>query len=456
MIKFHAGVVDTSGIQAYLSRNAELKEIARASNEVANLEGIFRNIAENSEVRTLHAYAGNMVVIGDSPKAICEVFRKITRRLLEYGQGLEAVCALGEGNSSGLAVVDAWRNLAVRKRTAPRSAVFTPPGCQRPEPLNPAWFPLGGKTESDELWEEPAEFKKLFGTEPKRRFQQMAVVKIDGIGVGGKLLTWLEENQTLLSVEFEAKYQALTKVIHETWEDAWTTTLEKTKEAFLLDEETSSFILQSRGRTLTLQKDDKGTTYLPCRRIYRGGDDLVFVADARVGLSLAACFANVLAEKKTPVAIGVAIVNSSFPFFKALELADRLRKIARKKGVEPESSALTWQVNLGGASEIEAPPHSLRPLTLNDWTNLEEYLVEKFDPVFRLSRGKLKTLMERLAQGRSAAQDFLDLTPPENAKDLNIDLYKPFDGEYTHLGDLGELFDFHLPFPKATAGDKST
>src|SRR5579884_3604366 len=79
--------------------------------------------------------------------------------------------------------------------------------------------------------------------------------------------------------------------------------------------------------------------YLPFRPIVFGGDDVTFVCDGRLGLSLATMYLREF-EKRTAAAklgkdggsltacAGIAIVKSHYPFARAYELADELSKTA--------------------------------------------------------------------------------------------------------------------------------
>lgn len=97
------------------------------------------------------------------------------------------------------------------------------------------------------------------------------------------------------------------------------------------------------GGVVPVPKGNDGTEYLPFRPIVFGGDDVTFVSEGRLGLSLAAYYLGKIAEGDLPGAregeigdplyarAGVAIVKSHYPFARAYELAEALCASAKKK-----------------------------------------------------------------------------------------------------------------------------
>lgn len=96
------------------------------------------------------------------------------------------------------------------------------------------------------------------------------------------------------------------------------------------------------GEVVPVPKCD-GNDCLPFRPIVFGGDDVTFVSEGRLGLSLAAYYLKKIAEGSLPGAkegemgdplyarAGVAIVKSHYPFARAYELAEALCASAKKK-----------------------------------------------------------------------------------------------------------------------------
>ncbi|BAZ48034.1 hypothetical protein NIES4103_06390 [Nostoc sp. NIES-4103] len=114
---------------------------------------------------------------------------------------------------------------------------------------------------------------------------------------------------------------------------------------------------------VALKKRD-GKTYLPFRPIVYGGDDITFVCDGRLGLSLAAKFLEKFEEftanlpdrqGKVTACVGIAIVKTHYPFAKAYALSEALCNKAKKWIREetddykkPLFSALDWHIAASG------------------------------------------------------------------------------------------------------------
>lgn len=176
--------------------------------------------------------------------------------------------------------------------------------------------------------------------------------------------------------------------------------------------------------------------YWPFRPIVFGGDDITFVCNGQLGLSLAAAFAeefaNHTAEKdKLGVAIhsggGVCIVKAHYPFRRAYDLSESLTKTSKQElgSHKQEASALDWHISSTGLSgslnvirqrEYQVRDGSLlmRPLRLNgtnDWRTWKNFswlvAVFNFHKQFAGRRNKLKALREALRNGPQAVRTLL-------------------------------------------------
>lgn len=101
----------------------------------------------------------------------------------------------------------------------------------------------------------------------------------------------------------------------------------------------------------------RGTPYLPLRPIIIGGDDVTFVCHARLAVLLAQTFmkeletlsAKELAKLSNSTSTGgifscagIAILNTSYPFFRGYELAEQMCAKAKEKAREQASSWLDF------------------------------------------------------------------------------------------------------------------
>jgi hypothetical protein len=181
-------------------------------------------------------------------------------------------------------------------------------------------------------------------------------------------------------------------------------------------------------------ESDRPKAYWPFRPIVFGGDDITFVCNGQLGLSLAAAFAEEFAKQTTDklgVTIhsggGVCIVKAHYPFRRAYDLSESLTKAAKQElgNRKQEASALDWHISSTGLSgslnvirqrEYQVRDGSLlmRPLWLNgtsDWRTWKNFnwlvAVFNFHKQFAGRRNKLKALREALRNGLQAVQEFL-------------------------------------------------
>jgi hypothetical protein len=113
--------------------------------------------------------------------------------------------------------------------------------------------------------------------------------------------------------------------------------------------------------------------YLPFRPLVFGGDDLTFVTDGRLGLSLAAAYLQTFAQAITAqgnpylndlqASAGVAIVKTHYPFARAYELAVDLCRNAKEQ-YRREYAALDWHIAatglFGNIQEIRQRQYTVR------------------------------------------------------------------------------------------------
>ncbi|MFV0636960.1 Cas10/Cmr2 second palm domain-containing protein [Mitsuokella sp. WILCCON 0060] len=103
----------------------------------------------------------------------------------------------------------------------------------------------------------------------------------------------------------------------------------KTIQAFteLLEKVTAEYDTYSSYLTLH-KKDGKG--FLPVRPLVLGGDDMTFVCTAKVAIAYAKFIMESLQKKEIASCGGIAILPSSYPFFRGYEMAEQLCDAAKK------------------------------------------------------------------------------------------------------------------------------
>jgi hypothetical protein len=200
---------------------------------------------------------------------------------------------------------------------------------------------------------------------------------------------------------------------------------------------------------VTLQKRDE-KTYLPFRPIVYGGDDITFVCDGRLGLSLAAQFLKKFEEfttdlpgrkekaEKATACAGIAIVKTHYPFAKAYALSEALCGKAKKwmreetKDYEkPLFSAMDWHIAATGVTgsineirkreyEVQIPERNeiaslvMRPMRSHScknewrtWTGFAKVVNElNIHEDWKDRRNKVMALRDVLRQGHEATQQF--------------------------------------------------
>ncbi|NCC34849.1 MAG: hypothetical protein EOM24_22965, partial [Chloroflexia bacterium] len=184
----------------------------------------------------------------------------------------------------------------------------------------------------------------------------LAVVHADANGMGLRFKALMDQyaqphqNRTCLN-----QLRALSQSLNDAGARALRTTVRLMLEAF----RQPHFKAFCEGLTTTRQ-DGQRTFYLPFRPLVFGGDDVTFVCDGRLGLTLAATYltqfaheARHLADGKPAFACaGVAIVKTHYPFARAYELCDALCKrakhLVRETSASGEGTALDWYLATTG------------------------------------------------------------------------------------------------------------
>jgi len=334
-----------------------------------------------------------------------------------------------------------------------------------------------------------SEFDKL--GRAKGESSYLAVVHADGNGMGKRMQALVVQHP---AVEQNRACLNALRAFSNALEQAGATALEKTLTRMVSafnspgDDRLHSFL-----HDLKLPKpDEQGRSVaLPIRPLVFGGDDVTFVCDGRLGLPLTVMYLEAFAEAATNLnggpgtaSAGVAIVKVHYPFARAYDLAEQLTKSAKrdtKQRLGAQVSALDWHIAASGLAgslgEIREREFSLndqnesgkgqndrktllmRPLSLHHHPNKPEAWRswEDFNKVLRAfntgtwpsRRNKLIGLRERLREGDSATQHYMDaFSLPDLPK---IDTQTPSSirdgwiGKRCGYFDIIEALDFVLP-----------
>lgn len=316
----------------------------------------------------------------------------------------------------------------------------------------------------------------------------VGLVHIDGNSVGKCVQTWLRETKekSLANDAFQRAQRALADEINTTAVSAMKEVVQRVRAAAAWRKRTDGtreyFVRSTRtGRELLLFTDDNAIC-LPVRPILVGGDDITFLCDGRLALTLTRTALNAFAHHKVSslgqplsACAGVAIVKSHAPFSRAYTLAEELCRSAKRavKSATPggrfskQDCALDWHV--GHMTTLE-PLESMRereytlgtrtlhmrpyPLGGNhkSFAWLDDQLLGGGNVGFLGSawqghRNKIKALRDIARRGPDAVATALSnwsVTAGELAS-LPAGLDAGFDGNATTLLDAIELVDVHLP-----------
>ena len=149
----------------------------------------------------------------------------------------------------------------------------------------------------------------------------IAVVHIDGNGMGKRVQDFYDRQKDLSWDDFKKQVNDFSTAIADDFTDAFYEMNEKVDEA----------IQKGFLNDLNLQKSQSETEerYFPVRRLITSGDDICFVCDGRIGISCAKAFIKALTRKKNKAdgeeyhaCAGAAIVHAKYPFFRAYDLAE--------------------------------------------------------------------------------------------------------------------------------------
>jgi hypothetical protein len=233
---------------------------------------------------------------------------------------------------------------------------------------------------------------------------------------------------------------------------------------------------------IDLVKSREDGYYLPFRPIVFGGDDVTFVCDGRLGLSLATMYLREF-ENRTAAAklgkdgggltacAGVAIVKSHYPFARAYELAEELSKAAKAYRTKERiaGSCLDWHFALSGLGgsiteirnreyKVRAGDLALRPVTLKvnpehsqrAWPVVAAGIDAFQGEEWVKRRNKIKALRDSLREGTDAVKHFIATfnngqSLPPVLPGMDEWPLSGWQGPYCGYFDAIELVDWFIP-----------
>jgi len=215
----------------------------------------------------------------------------------------------------------------------------------------------------------------------------------------------------------------------------------------------------------TNKKNNK--PYLPLRPLVFGGDDVTFVCNGSIGVTLAAAYLESFHEEAKSrgldlhASAGVSIVKMHYPFARAYKLSEELASSAKSLTRETDCSALDWHFAHSGLSgsldgirereyTVKAGKLYLRPLTLDKWNQVESVMDEFNGDYWGEKHNKVLGLREPLRDDPQMVekyrQDF-DLKELPKFAGLNVRINGWLDGVCYYF-DAIELLDHHVALKK--------
>lgn len=477
MRKLTVTAIDTSGIQDYIFGSNVLKQNVGASflircatqdwvyeelvaggttnidrNGTFNQQTVERDCNLASEL--VYAGGGNTVILFRSLETAREFTRRLTRRALTEAPGLQLIVCHSEfdWDAEALAqVVKATLGKVSRKKhdhaaSMPMLGLGVTADCQY------TGLPAVGKNQDgkrvsaaiqaketafDPAHNELTRSLPLNGYEIPRDFDEfgrargessyIGVIHTDGNGMGERVRAIADQHPR---PEDNRAYIQAIRAFSESVKQAAQEALSATYQQLIqsIDQEDKiGGVVQVRNHKL------------PLRPIVMGGDDVTFVCEGRLALTLAEFYlrqvtAHPLADGKPLAArAGIAVVKSHFPFVRAYALAEELTGSAKdylneRKALpynEQDFSAIDWHFAVSGVVldlrqirereyTVPAGQLTMRPLRLGtsgtDWRSWETFtnIVREFRSDRWLERrNKMKALRDALRDGGEAVREFL-------------------------------------------------
>lgn len=469
-MKLTVTVLDTTGIQSYIFGSNRLRENIGASYLVGQVTDAWvkqilraelgikdpEASIENQDAELIYAGGGNTILLFKSANLAIEFTKKLSLKVLKEAPGINLVVAhrhdfewgrdqlydtvqemmkadldvkkrsripssplLGLGvtqdcNSTRLVAVDRSQN-----HGSPADYPVSREIVAKLDTVKPANTQLKQTLQLPDGWDIPLDFDD-FGRS-RDEMSYLAVVHIDGNSMGKRFQEFAKDKS-------DRNYITAMRDLSQSVEQAGKAVLQQLTQELISNWDTLK------------EKLDLTTQKLPFRPLVYGGDDITFVCDGRLGLTLAVRALQLfetqsIADGQTLTACaGVCIVKAHYPFARAYELSEALcqsaKKIAkRERGGDERSeavSAIDWHIAasglLGDLAEIRAREYrsqdgqhlEMRPLLLDadsydwrSWPSFESVIKEFIKGDWKEKRNKVKALREVLRRGPAATKAFL-------------------------------------------------
>jgi len=526
MTEYTATLIDTSGIQDYIFSSNSLQhnigasglvhcathdwvyeELVKLEKTNVNINGVFDHNAtiENGDLNSELVYAGggNTIILFDKKELAIEFTRRLTRRALMQAPGLQLIVAHTEFNWGMDKLTEKITDAVRAANNKKHNRIFSSPvlglgvtaDCQYTDMPAVDIRPESGRRDSTKQvrissgvaakWKYfiPANEKLHqkfslqdglkyvsrfddFGT--KHESSYIAVVHTDGNRMGKRVQD--------IARQYSDDNRNYVKAIR-----AFSDSVEKQTAKALqasIDQLTASIDNGKIGDAIEIN-DNR----LPFRPIVFGGDDMTFVCDGRLGLTLTEFYLRKLTSpgselsdlKPMSARAGIAIIKSHYPFSRAAALAEELAKSAKHYINEHQNngndiSAMDWHFAasgpIGGLDDIRKREYTgqfdpdsklyMRPVRLgksvgSDWHSWDTFarIIKQFQSTeWSDRRNKLMSLSEALRAGPEIVEQFITAYKIDGLPDIENNPDSIITGwvdKQCSCFDAIEALDFFIP-----------
>lgn len=478
-------VMEVSQKQNYIFKTNRLAEQIGASIAIREVtEALPKLYAVKEEY--VYAGGGKSVFEFDSEERARIFIKKVSTDVLRNYPGMELFMALNGYDADKESVIDAINTLygKLEEKKSSRKPAFRFYGsglteqCSRTQlpavkydekegylsaeslcKLKKAWNSQGEAFEellpNKEQYRFAREFSELGGTAGVKDY--IAVVVLDGNKMGKKIEkfrdTFRSENGTVNN-NFNLKYKKDFRKLSEKIDGCYRAAVRD----MIADLAKNYDDLVRKGALSENKKDVKKV--LPIRPLILAGDDICFVTDVRIGIALTERLMqyvenNTIMGLPMRVCAGIAMVKTSYPFFRAHELAEEL--CHNSKGILPaddsnDESVLDFHLVQG---EIEGSITEIRreKYNKNTLTSKPFYLRENGRknslPWFkgRLAQyesGKFITSSKKVEVGKGVLKEYRDALSAGEEAAKKYRIYKRLEDILGQAHENGRCLDFDV------------
>jgi hypothetical protein len=540
MRNFTATIVDTTGIQKYIFGSNRLKENVGASHLVklatdyqvtgSWLRECFESlgnvcipedaldqdllISEDSNViaEIVYAGGGNTVLLFRHEENAKEFTRNLTIKVLQKARGLNLAVAhhTFDWETDKLVDVIAKELIEDKLSKQKRSSLFSVPlmglGVTASCVSTGLVATANRETDGTSKFVSEEVIAKLANAEKSNQELQRIILDnnsfevpydVDDLGRSEQensyiAVVHIDGNQMGKRFENVGKDQYKDKLISEGNRDFVKAMRNLSREVSLATETALKRVGHLVVESIDEEKKVKGkfqikNNFIPFRPIVYGGDDVTFVCDGRIGLSLAVKFLKEFESltenlpdgqgnrSKATACAGIAIVKTHYPFARAYALSEALCSKAKKlvrhetdkyNSRKPIFSALDWHIAasglLGDIDEIRKREYqdsklTIRPMRSHEYGDGIKVIWQDFTNVIQCfkegkewkdKQNKVIALREILTKGDDATRKFLEVYGkellPEFPKVESTSREKGWLNSKCYYFDAIEAMDFYI------------